>query len=148
MQSGQRSLPARASALGARARFRRAGRMALGRDELLSVLEMALEPLVLVAALWAGAALMEGRVAPHYMILALVVFSLTFPSEARLCHSRGRVIVGILTGSPGLARPRRPAARLRLGQRLPALLPSRDADRLGVGRAVVPDRRAFPPASG
>ena len=104
MQSGQRSLPA-ASALGARprAQFRRAGRMALGRDELLSVLEMALEPLVLVASLWGVAWLMEGRLAPHYVILALVVFSLTFPSEARLCHSRGRVIVGILSGWAGLA---------------------------------------------
>src|SRR6267142_2138597 len=103
MQSGQRILPATASALGSRARFRKSGRMALGRDELLSLLEMALEPLMLVASLWGLAALMEGRVAPHYVILALVVFSLTFPSEARLSHSRGRVIVGIVTGWIGLA---------------------------------------------
>src|SRR5688572_676146 len=37
------------------------------------------------------------------MILAVVVFSLTFPSEARLSQSRGRVIVGIVTGWLALA---------------------------------------------
>jgi putative colanic acid biosynthesis UDP-glucose lipid carrier transferase len=103
MQSGQRILPAAARGLGSRADFRRAGRLSVGRYELLNVLEMTLEPLLLVASLWGLAALMEGRIGSQYMILALVVFSLTFPIEARLSHSRGRVIVGILTGWLGLA---------------------------------------------
>jgi putative colanic acid biosynthesis UDP-glucose lipid carrier transferase len=96
-------LPAAATGLASRAHFRKAGRMSVGRDELLNVLEMTLEPLLLVASLWCLAALVEGGIGPQYMILAVVVFSLTFPSEARLSHSHGRVIVGILTGWLGLA---------------------------------------------
>jgi putative colanic acid biosynthesis UDP-glucose lipid carrier transferase len=103
MQPGQRILPAAATGLASRANFRKAGRMSVGRDELLNVLEMTLEPLLLVASLWCLAALMEGGIGPQYMILALVVFSLTFPSAARLSHSHGRVIVGTLTGWLGLA---------------------------------------------
>jgi putative colanic acid biosynthesis UDP-glucose lipid carrier transferase len=79
-----------------RAAFRAAGRMALGRGRLLSTLEMTLEPLVHVASLWGVALALEGRVAAGYMILALVMFSLTFPSEARLSQSRGRVIANIV----------------------------------------------------
>jgi putative colanic acid biosynthesis UDP-glucose lipid carrier transferase len=86
-----------------RAAFRAAARMSLGRGKLLNTLEMTLEPLVIVAALWGVALWMEGRLAASHMILALVVFSLTFPSEARLSQSRGRVIVAILTGWLALA---------------------------------------------
>jgi len=60
--------------------------------------EMIFEPLVLVASLWVVAASIEGRLRPQYMILALVVFALTFPNEARLSYPRGRAIVDIVTG--------------------------------------------------
>src|SRR6267142_1865826 len=92
MQPGQRILPAAATGLASRANFRKAGRMSVGRDELLNVLEMMLEPLLLVASLWCLAALMEGGIGPQYMI------------------------------------------------------PARHADRLGMGRALVPARRPLPPA--
>src|SRR5918992_481959 len=77
--------------------------MALGRGRLLHVLEMTVEPLVIVASLWGVALAIEGRLAAPHIILAVVVFSLTFPSEARLSQSRGRAIVGILTGWLALA---------------------------------------------
>jgi putative colanic acid biosynthesis UDP-glucose lipid carrier transferase len=96
-------LPAAASGLRSRAGFRKAGRMSMSRDQLLNMLEMTLEPLLLVASLWGVALLMERSVGPQYMILAVVVFSLTFPSEARLCHPRGRVIVSVVTGWLALA---------------------------------------------
>jgi putative colanic acid biosynthesis UDP-glucose lipid carrier transferase len=99
---GQRSLQASVAEPRSRAAVREA-RMALGRGRLLHVLEMTLEPLVLVASLWGVALAIEGRLAAPHMILAVVVFSLTFPSEARLCQSRGRAIVGILTGWLALA---------------------------------------------
>jgi putative colanic acid biosynthesis UDP-glucose lipid carrier transferase len=89
--------------LRSRAAFRKAGRMSLGRDQLLNVLEMTLEPVLLVAALWGVVLLREGRLGAQHMILALVVFSLTFPSEARLRYARGRVIASILTGWLALA---------------------------------------------
>jgi putative colanic acid biosynthesis UDP-glucose lipid carrier transferase len=80
------------------AALRSAARMPLGRGKLLHALETTLEPLALVAALWGVALSLEGRVAASHMILAVVVFSLTFPSEARLSRSRGRMIVDIVTG--------------------------------------------------
>src|SRR5205809_7739154 len=67
----------------ARVAFRRAGRMSVGRAQLLNVLEMTLEPLVLVLSLWGVALLIEGQLRAPHMILALIVFSLTFPTEAR-----------------------------------------------------------------
>jgi putative colanic acid biosysnthesis UDP-glucose lipid carrier transferase len=77
--------------------------MPFGRGRLLNALEMALEPLVIIAALWGVALALEGRLAASHMILALVVFSLTFPSEARLAQPRGRVVVDIVVGWLALA---------------------------------------------
>jgi putative colanic acid biosynthesis UDP-glucose lipid carrier transferase len=97
VQSGQRSLEG-VTAPRSHAALRAATRMSLGRGRVLHALETTLEPLALVASLWGVAFWLEGRLAASHMILALVVFSLTFPSEARLSQSRGRVMVNILTG--------------------------------------------------
>lgn len=102
-QSSQRSLGAAVARPRSRAALRAAGRMSLGRGKLLDALEMTLEPLALVAALWGVALWLEGRVAASHMILAVVVFSLTFPSAARLSQSRGRVLVDVLTDWAALA---------------------------------------------
>jgi putative colanic acid biosysnthesis UDP-glucose lipid carrier transferase len=99
VQLSPRSLEAPAGA----ARSRAAARMPFGRGRLLNALEMALEPLVIIAALWGVALALEGRLAASHMILALVVFSLTFPSEARLAQPRGRVVVDIVVGWLALA---------------------------------------------
>src|SRR5258706_278760 len=82
----------------ARVAFRRAGRMSVGRAQLLNVLEMTLEPLVLVLSLWGVALLIEGQLRAPHMILALIVFSLTFPSEARLPQPARRAIRNLLIG--------------------------------------------------
>jgi len=55
IQSGERSLARAVATPRSRAAFRKAGRMSVGRDQLLNVLEMTLEPVLLVAALWAVA---------------------------------------------------------------------------------------------
>ena len=92
--------PSPASALAglhARPAFARAGRMSFTRAPLLNVVEMMFEPLVLVASLWAVALELEGRLDREYMILALVVFALSFPNQARLTYSRGRAVVDIVT---------------------------------------------------
>src|SRR5688572_17462529 len=99
VQLSPRSLEA---PLGA-ARSRAAARMPFGRGRLLNVLETALEPLVIIAALWGVVLALEGRLAASHMSLAVVVFSLTFPSEARLAQPRGRVIVDIVVGWLALA---------------------------------------------
>jgi putative colanic acid biosysnthesis UDP-glucose lipid carrier transferase len=84
------------TALAGAVAFRRAGRIAVGRGQLLNLLEMALEPVVLIATLWGAALLVEGRLGAPHLILALLVFALTFPSDARLPHSRKRVVAGVL----------------------------------------------------
>ena len=76
--------------------FRNASRLSLGRDQLLNVIEILLEPLVLVVSLWAVALAVEGRIGPHEIILSLIVFSLTFPGSARLTMAPWRVLRHIL----------------------------------------------------
>src|SRR5437667_2920107 len=82
----------------ARVAFRRAGRMSVGRAQLLNVLGMTLEPLVLGLSLWGVALLIEGHLRAPHMILAVIVFSLTFPSEARLSQPVRRAIRNLVVG--------------------------------------------------
>jgi putative colanic acid biosynthesis UDP-glucose lipid carrier transferase len=77
--------------------------MSTARGRLLGLLEMAFEPLVLAASLWGAALLEEGRVGPQHVLLALLVFALIFPGEARLSLPRGRVVLDILFGWLALA---------------------------------------------
>ena len=84
--------------LHSRPAFGKAGRISIARAPLLNVVEMIFEPLILVASLWTVAAAIDGRLRPQYMILALVVFALTFPNEARLPRPRGRAVIDIVTG--------------------------------------------------
>jgi putative colanic acid biosynthesis UDP-glucose lipid carrier transferase len=86
------------SQLATRVMFRKAGRMAVGRDQLLGLVEMTLEPLALVLSLWAVALIVEGHLRAPHILLALVVFSLTFPSSAPLNVPPWRVMKGQLTG--------------------------------------------------
>src|SRR5271154_4249747 len=64
--------------------LRRATRLSIGRDPLLNLIEIFLEPLVFVLSLWVVAFAIEGRLVPQDMILSLIVFSLTFPGPSRL----------------------------------------------------------------
>ena len=70
----------------------------VGRDQLLNLLEISLEPLALVASLWAVTLVRDGGLGAPEMILALVVFSLTFPSAARLALAPLKAIRQIVIG--------------------------------------------------
>src|SRR5437899_1513397 len=85
------------SQLATRAVFRKANRMSVGRDQLLELIEMTLEPLALVLSLWTVALLIEGHLRAPHLILALVVFSLTFPSASPLGQPALRVIKNQVT---------------------------------------------------
>ena len=78
--------------------FRKSSRLTIGRDHLLYVIELLLEPLTLVLSLWAVALAIEGRLGPHEVILALIVFSLTFPGPSRLAMSFWRLLRYIVLG--------------------------------------------------
>lgn len=83
--------------------FRKAGRIAVGRDRLLNLLEIVVEPLVLVMSLALVVMYYESHLDPRHVILSIIVFSLTFPGPARLTQSPLRAIRNILLGWVTLA---------------------------------------------
>jgi putative colanic acid biosynthesis UDP-glucose lipid carrier transferase len=64
--------------------FRKATRIPVGRDQLLHTLESLIGPLVLALSLWIVALSFDGSLPPQYVILSLIVFSLTFPGSTLL----------------------------------------------------------------
>ena len=66
--------------------------MPIGRDRLLNLIEISLDPLVLVVSLWAVAWVVSGHLLPRHVILALVVFSMTFPGSLRLTQTLPGVV--------------------------------------------------------
>lgn len=67
----------------------------LGRSQIFTVIEAVLDPLVLVFSLWAVALYFENKVTPPYLILAVIVFSLTFPGTSQLRLTISKVIFNI-----------------------------------------------------
>lgn len=70
--------------------------LGLGRSHIFRVIESALDPLVLVFSLWALAYYFDGSVRPPYLILSIIVFSLTFPGASRLRLSMGKLAFNIV----------------------------------------------------
>lgn len=58
--------------------------MGLGGSHLFTAIQAVLDPLALVVTLWALAYHFEDSVRPAYLILAVIVFSLTFPGTSQL----------------------------------------------------------------
>lgn len=61
--------------------------IALARDNILSIVEALLDPLIAVFSLWIVAVIQEGTLKPVYLILSLILFSLTFPSSSKVALS-------------------------------------------------------------
>ena len=72
--------------------FRKAARIPVGRDQLLNMVELLIDPLVLSLSLWVITLAFEGYLAPRYVILSLIVFSLTFPGATHLNESPWRML--------------------------------------------------------
>ena len=76
---------------------RRAPRsLGLGSSHVFTAIEAALDPLVLVFSLWALAFHFEDSVSPPYLILSIIVFSLTFPGTSRLRLTLPKVLFNII----------------------------------------------------
>ncbi len=67
----------------------------LGRSHVFRVVEAALDPLVFVFSLWGLALYVSGRLSSAYMILGVIVFSLSFPGTSQLRMSVMRMIFNI-----------------------------------------------------
>ena len=65
-------------------------------NNMLSALEAILDPAMLTLSLWYVSASIEGELLPPYLILAVIVFSITFPGTSRLQFSIKRLIFDVL----------------------------------------------------
>src|SRR4051812_30438088 len=66
---------------------RKLTRMSMGREQLLHLIEISIDPLVLALSLWVVALVVEEHLAPRHVILSVVVFAVTFPGSANLGRS-------------------------------------------------------------
>jgi len=66
---------------------RKVTRMSVGRDQLLHLIEISIDPLVLALSLWIVAFIVEEHLAPRHVVLSVVVFAVTFPGAANLGRS-------------------------------------------------------------
>ncbi len=65
-------------------------------NNMLSALEAILDPAILTLSLWLVSAGIEGQPLPPYLILGVIVFSITFPGASRLQFSIKRLIFDVL----------------------------------------------------
>jgi putative colanic acid biosynthesis UDP-glucose lipid carrier transferase len=69
---------------------------AIARDNILYTTEALLGPLIIVMVLWVIAFLIEGGLDPAYLILSLILFSLTFPSSSKVNLPTWEVVSNIV----------------------------------------------------
>jgi putative colanic acid biosynthesis UDP-glucose lipid carrier transferase len=84
--------------LGSTSRFGRVASLHIGRDNLINVIEVMLDPIVLTFSVWVIGFMEEGELTLPYMILSLMAFALTFPGQPRLQESFSRSVIGIISG--------------------------------------------------
>jgi putative colanic acid biosynthesis UDP-glucose lipid carrier transferase len=72
--------------------------LTVGRDNLVNIAESLIDPLVLVASLWGVAVRVEGELTPPYLVLSVILFSLTFPGPSRLSLPVWRLVRNIVGG--------------------------------------------------
>lgn len=76
--------------------IRKASRIALSRDNILVILESIVEPLIIVLTLWGIAIWVDSELNPMYLIVSVIVFSLTFPGNTKINVAPFKIIRNIL----------------------------------------------------
>ncbi len=76
--------------------IRKTSDIALSRDNILVILESIVEPLIIVLTLWGIAIWVDGALNPIYLIVSVIVFSLTFPGNAKINVTPFKIIRNIL----------------------------------------------------
>ena len=84
--------------LGSTSRFSRVASLHIGRDNLINVIEVILDPMVLTFSVWLISFFEEGELTLPYLIVSLMAFSLTFPAQPRLEDSFLRSLLNIVSG--------------------------------------------------
>lgn len=80
----------------ASSKIRKASGIALSRDNILFILESLLEPLIIVLTLWGVAIWVDDELNPMYLIVSVIVFSLTFPGNTKINVAPSKIIRNIL----------------------------------------------------
>ncbi|MFZ2629234.1 MAG: undecaprenyl-phosphate glucose phosphotransferase [Rugosibacter sp.] len=75
----------------------------VGRDNLLQLIGKTVDPCALVFSLWAAAYAINRRLDPDYLLLSLLVFSITFPGTLHLHERLPRLVRRIVLGWLGIA---------------------------------------------
>ena len=88
-------MPKTDAALSAASLNKRPSQSSISKDHFLSIVESSIGPCTFVFSLWAIAFYVDGELAPPYLILSVLVFALTFPGQAHLQSSVGRVVLDI-----------------------------------------------------
>ena len=83
--------------LNASSQVRKISDISISRSNILFILESLVEPLIIVLTLWGIAIWVEGRLAPEYLILSVVIFSLTFPSNTKINNKKWHIIRDTIT---------------------------------------------------
>ena len=83
------------AALSAASLNKRPSPSSISKDNFLSIVESAVGPCTFVFSFWAIAFYFDGELPPQYLILSVLVFALTFPGQAHLRSSLGRVVLDI-----------------------------------------------------
>ena len=65
-------------------------------NNMLSAVEAILDPAALTLSLWLVSVGIEGELLPPYLILAVIVFSITFPGTSRLQSTITGVVIDVL----------------------------------------------------
>jgi putative colanic acid biosynthesis UDP-glucose lipid carrier transferase len=76
--------------------IRKASGIALSRHNILFILESIVEPLTIVLTLWGVAIWIDGELNPMYLIVSVIVFSLTFPGNTKINIAPWKIIRNIL----------------------------------------------------
>ncbi len=76
--------------------IRKASGIALSRDNILVILESIVEPLIIVLTLWGIAIWVDSELNPMYLIVSVIVFSLTFPGNTKINVAPFKIIRNIV----------------------------------------------------
>jgi putative colanic acid biosynthesis UDP-glucose lipid carrier transferase len=64
--------------------IRKVSDISLSKGNIIYLLESFLEPITSVITLWIVNIWLEGKLGPNYLILSVIIFSLTFPSNTKI----------------------------------------------------------------
>ncbi len=82
---------------------KRPEQLALGADNVLSLVESLIGPVAIISSLLALAFYFDGEIDPAYLIVSVVVFALTYPGNSRLQRPLFGSLVDIVTSWLGIA---------------------------------------------